>query len=94
MFSRLALPGRPVVLNDVWDGYQAARERCSNFIDKERIRDVAILSATSTARGVQRAAQPVGRIHRASGEGRWPSKIVAPPSARRRLHESISGPAS
>ena len=44
MFSRLALPGRPIVLADAWDGYQAARDRVLNFIQAERIRDVAILS--------------------------------------------------
>jgi alkaline phosphatase D len=44
MFSRLALPGRPVVLADAWDGYQAARDRVLDFVERERIQDVAILA--------------------------------------------------
>jgi len=79
MFSRLALPGRPVVLNDVWDGYQAARERVLNFIDKERIRDVAILSGdihSSWAFNVPR--NPWDGYTAASGEGSLAVEIVAP----------------
>ena len=44
MFSRMSFPGRPVPLPDVWDGYQAARERVLEFLSVERMRDVAILA--------------------------------------------------
>ena len=44
MFSRMSFPGRPVPLPDVWDGYQAARERVLEFLAVEKMRDVAILA--------------------------------------------------
>ncbi len=44
LFSRFSFPGRPVALNDTWDGYQAARERVFDFLVSEKMRDVAILS--------------------------------------------------
>ena len=79
MFSRLALPGRPVVLADTWDGYQAVRERVLTFIDKERIRDVAILSGdihSSWAFNVPR--NPWDGYNAASGEGSLAVEIVTP----------------
>ena len=79
MFSRLALPGRPVVLADTWDGYQAARERVVDFLDKERIRDVAILSGdvhSSWGFNVPRHAW-VG-YDAATGDGSLAVEIVAP----------------
>jgi alkaline phosphatase D len=44
LFSRVAYIGRPVPLADVWDGYQAARERVLEFLATEKIRDLAILA--------------------------------------------------
>jgi alkaline phosphatase D len=44
LFSRFAFPGRPVPLNDTWDGYQGARERVFDFLAAEKIRDIAILT--------------------------------------------------
>ena len=44
MFSRMSFPGRPVPLPDVWDGYQASRERVLEFLATEKMRDVAILA--------------------------------------------------
>ncbi len=44
LFSRFSFPGRPVALNDTWDGYQAARERVVDFLVSEKMRDIAILS--------------------------------------------------
>ena len=43
MFSRLVPPGRPVLLSDSWEGYQASRDRIFDFLTEERMRDVAIL---------------------------------------------------
>ena len=44
LFSRFAFPGRPVALNDTWDGYQASRDRVFDFLAAEKVRDVAILT--------------------------------------------------
>ena len=44
MFSRISMPGRAVLLNDTWDGYQAARDRVLDFLDTEKMRDVALLA--------------------------------------------------
>jgi alkaline phosphatase D len=44
LFSRVTPPGWPVLSPDVWDGYQAARDRVLDFLEMERVRDVAILS--------------------------------------------------
>jgi alkaline phosphatase D len=79
MFSRLALPGRPVLLNDTWDGYQAARDRVLDFIDRQQIRDVAILSGdihSSWAFDVPRNAWD--GYSAATGAGSLAVEIVAP----------------
>jgi alkaline phosphatase D len=44
MFSRISMPQSPTLLTDTWDGYQAARERVLDFLDTEKMRDVAILA--------------------------------------------------
>jgi alkaline phosphatase D len=44
LFSRFAFPGRPVPLNDTWDGYQASRDRVFDFLVTEKMRDVAIFT--------------------------------------------------
>jgi alkaline phosphatase D len=79
VFSRLALPGRPIVLNDTWDGYQAARERVLDFIERDRIRDLVILSGdihSSWAFDVPRNAWD--GYDAASGAGSLAVEIVAP----------------
>jgi len=73
----------PVVLNDVWMATRRPRAGV-NFIDKERIRDVAILSGdihSSWAFNVPR--NPWDGYTAASGEGSLAVEIVAPASARR-----------
>ena len=44
MFSRVVPPGRPVLLSDTWEGYQATRDRVFDLLAAEPIEDVAILS--------------------------------------------------
>ena len=79
MFSRLALPGRPVVLADEWDGYQAARERVVDFIEKERIRDVAILSGdVHSSWGFNVPRNAWDGYNAATGDGSLAVEIVAP----------------
>jgi len=44
MFSRVAPPGVPVPLADLWDGYQASRERVLERLASDKITDLAILA--------------------------------------------------
>ena len=79
MFSRLALPGRPVVLADTWDGYQAARGRVLDFLASQRIHDVAILSGDiHSSWGFNVPRDPWSDYNAATGEGSLAVEIVAP----------------
>jgi alkaline phosphatase D len=79
MFSRLVPPGRPVLLSDTWEGYQASRDRIFDFLEAERVRDVAILGGdlhSSWALDVPR--NPVAGYRAATGEGSLAVEILAP----------------
>ncbi len=79
MFSRLALPGRPVVLADTWDGYQAARDRVLDFVEKETIRDIAILSGDiHSSWGFDVTRNPWDGYDAKTGAGALAVEIVAP----------------
>jgi len=79
MFSRVMPPGRPVLLTDTWEGYQAARARVLDFIAAEKISDVAILAGdihSSWAFDVP--PNPFGGYTAANGSGSLAVEIVAP----------------
>ena len=79
MFSRLVPPGQPVLLSDTWEGYQASRDRIFDFIQAERIRDLAVLGGdlhSSWALDVPR--NPVTGYRAATGEGSLAVEILAP----------------
>ncbi|MBI4264154.1 MAG: alkaline phosphatase D family protein [Acidobacteria bacterium] len=79
MFSRLMPPGRPVLLADTWDGYQASRDRLFDFLEAERVRDLAILAGdlhSSWAFDVPR--NPWGAYQPASGAGSLAVELVTP----------------
>jgi alkaline phosphatase D len=79
MFSRLVPPGQPVLLSDTWEGYQASRDRIFDFLQAERVRDVAILGGdlhSSWALDVPR--NPVTGYRAATGEGSLAVEILAP----------------
>jgi alkaline phosphatase D len=79
MFSRLALPGRPILLSDGWDDYQAARDRVVDFIASERIRDVAILSGDiHSSWGFNVPKNAWDGYNAATGDGSLAVEIVAP----------------
>ena len=44
LFSPISPPGFPAFNTDVWDGYPAARERVFDFLAREKIRDVTVLT--------------------------------------------------
>ena len=79
MFSRASQPGRPVLLSDTWEGYQAARDRVFDCLVSDRIRDVAILSGdlhSSWAMDVPR--NPWDGYQRATGEGSLAVELLTP----------------
>ena len=79
MFSRLVPPGRPVMLADSWEGYQASRDRIFDFLAAERVRDVAVLSGdlhSSWAFDVPR--NPWDGYQESTGEGSLAVELLAP----------------
>jgi alkaline phosphatase D len=79
MFSRLVPPGQPVLLSDTWEGYQAARDRIFDFLQAERLTDIALLGGdlhSSWALDVPR--NPVAGYRAATGEGSLAVEILAP----------------
>ncbi len=79
MFSRLVQPGQPVLLSDTWEGYQASRDRIFDFMQAERMRDMAVLGGdlhSSWALDVPR--NPVTGYRAATGEGSLAIEILAP----------------
>jgi alkaline phosphatase D len=79
MFSRVVPPGSAVVLADTWEGYQASRDRVLDFLETERMRDVAILSGdlhSSWAFDVAR--NPWDGYQGASGEGSLAVELLTP----------------
>ena len=79
MFSRLVPPGKPVLLSDTWEGYQWSRDRIFDFLQAEKIRDVAMLGGdlhSSWALDVPR--NPVAGYRAATGEGSLAVEILAP----------------
>jgi alkaline phosphatase D len=79
MFSRLALPGRPVALTDTWDGYQAARDRVLDFLATDKIDNVAILSGDiHSSWGFDVPRNAWDGYDPASGKGSMAVEIVSP----------------
>ena len=79
MFSQVTQPGRPVMLSDTWEGYQAARDRVFDFLAAERVRNVAVLSGdlhSSWAFDVPR--NPWSGYQGSTGEGSLAVELLAP----------------
>jgi alkaline phosphatase D len=79
LFSRLVPQGRSIQFTDVWDGYQAARERLLDFFQREQARNVAILTGdlhSSWAFDVPR--NPWGGYRPQTGAGSLAVEIVGP----------------
>ena len=79
LFARMTPAGRGVQNADNWDGYQGARERVLDFIARERMKDVVVLTGdvhSSWAMDVPR--NPWDGYSARSGEGSLAVEIVAP----------------
>ena len=79
LFARMTPAGRSVQNADNWDGYQGARERVLDVLERERVRDVVVLTGdvhSSWAMDVPRSAWS-GYSAR-TGEGSLAVEIVTP----------------
>lgn len=79
MFSPLTPAGRPVQNADVWDGYQAARDRVFDAIEENKIKDVIVLTGdihSSWALDVPR--NPWFHYRPGNGEGSLAVELVTP----------------
>lgn len=79
MFSRSVPPGREVTNADMWDGYQAARERVLDAIDRQQVRDVAILTGdTHSSWALDVPRDPWNQYRPRTGEGSLAVELIAP----------------
>lgn len=79
MFAKLAFPNRPVPLVDTWEGYQGARARVLDFLAREKVGDVAILSGDIHSSWAFDVPQdPFGGYTARTGAGSLAVEFVAP----------------
>jgi len=79
LFARVTPPGWPVLSSDLWDGYQAARDRVLDFLANESVRDVAVLSGDlHSSWALDIARDPWRQYQPATGEGSMAVELLAP----------------
>ena len=79
MFARATLPGMPVTDTDAWDGYQAQRDRVLDFIEREKVRNLVILTGDAhSSWGFDVPRNPWNGYHAATGEGSLAVELVTP----------------
>ncbi len=79
MFARVTAAGRAVQNADVWDGYQAQRDRVLDFIEREKVRDLVILTGDAhSSWGFDVPRNPWNGYRAATGEGSLAVELVTP----------------
>jgi alkaline phosphatase D len=79
MFARVTLPGTPVENPDAWDGYQAQRDRVFDFLDRENVRNLVILTGDAhSSWGFDVPRSPWSGYRAATGEGSLAVELVTP----------------
>jgi alkaline phosphatase D len=79
LFSRMVPAGRPIQFTDIWDGYQASRERVLDFFQREQARNIVILTGDlHSSWAIDVARNPWGGYRPQSGEGSLAVEIVGP----------------
>jgi alkaline phosphatase D len=79
LFARVTPPGWPVLSSDLWDGYQAARDRVLDFLATENVRDVAVLSGDlHSSWALDIARDPWRQYQPATGEGSLAVELLTP----------------
>ena len=79
MFSPITLPGMRPTNNDTWDGYPAQRERVLDFFERERIRNLVVLTGDAhSSWGFDIPRHPWNGYQPASGTGSLAVELVTP----------------
>ena len=78
LFSRLSPPDRPVQNPDGWDGYQASRENVIDLLEREKVKDVAILTGDVHSSWAFDVPRNPWNGYRTTGEGSLAVELVSP----------------
>jgi alkaline phosphatase D len=79
MFSSIMLPGTRPANTDQWDGYPAQRARVLDFIERERVRNLVVLSGDAhSSWGFDVPRYPWNGYQPASGNGSLAVELVTP----------------
>ena len=79
LFARVTLPGTRVTNTDAWDGYQAQRDRVLDFIEREKVRNLVILTGDAhSSWGLDVPRNPWNGYRSATGEGSLAVELVTP----------------
>jgi alkaline phosphatase D len=79
MFSTITLPGTRPTNTDAWDGYPAQRERVFDFVAREQIRNLVILTGDAhSSWGFDIPRYPWNGYQPASGTGSLAVELVTP----------------
>jgi alkaline phosphatase D len=79
MFAQATLPGTRVTNTDAWDGYPAQRTRVLDFIEREQIRNLVILTGDAhSSWGFDVARNPWDGYRPATGQGSLAVELVTP----------------
>jgi len=95
MFARATLPGTPVTDTDAWDGYQAQRDRVLDFVEREQLRSLVILTGDAhSSWGFDIARDPWRNYSPSTGAGSLAVELVTPAisSPPPQLFSSTDGP--
>jgi alkaline phosphatase D len=79
MFASITLPGTRPTNTDAWDGYPAQRERVLDFVERERIRNLVILTGDAhSSWGFDIPRNPWNGYRPANGTGSLAVELVTP----------------
>lgn len=79
LFTRMTPAGQKVRSADSWDGYQAARDRVLDFVERERVTDLVILTGdVHSSWGMDVPRTPWSGYGARSGEGSLAVEVVTP----------------
>ena len=79
VFSTISLPSMPITDADAWDGYPAQRARVLDFVEREQIRNLVVLTGDAhSSWGFDVPRSPWSHYRPASGEGSLAVELVTP----------------
>jgi alkaline phosphatase D len=79
VFAPISLPGTRITNPDAWDGYPAQRTRVLDFIEREKLRSLVIMTGDAhSSWGFDVPRNPWGSYRGADGEGSLAVELVTP----------------